>query len=345
MNTNRDEAWGQLVYQRDVDEFEAQVRSNVQNIRIDRPISAGCLLTGRCNLKCQYCYGNDESLPKKELPASEWARIFLQLKTWGVMRVDLSGGEPTIREDITAVAEAALSAGLNVIVSTNGLPLAKKGLEILPTSVRLHISVDSGFAEVHEASRIRRSLLPSVGSLQQITNLTAQAVHAGYRVRVLTCIGRHNSRQLVELGERLAIAGVNEWNISRVLAAGRAEFNARQWEVNDDAVLEEVHAIRNCYPWIRVRYSNRTTQNGYFLLVLPDGSLATQYTDGRDKVLLGRMNSMTLDSLRRHPDFDLNSHGRKWIGATTFQPTPIHCGKDSSGPYGTWDRSPECASS
>ena len=342
MDTNRDEVWGQLVYQPHVDEFEAQARSTVQSIQVDRPISAGCLVTGRCNLKCQYCYGNDESLPKEELPASEWARVFVQLKTWGVMRVDLSGGEPTVRKDITEIAEAALYTGLNVVVSTNGLLLAKRGLAILPTSVRLHISIDSGFAEVHEASRVQRDLLPSTGSLQQVMNLAAQAVHVGYRVRVLTCIGRHNFRQLVELGERLAIAGVNEWNISRILAAGRAGLNnGRQWDVDDDAVLEEVHAIRNCYPWMRVRYSNRTTQNGYFLLVLPDGSLATQYTDGRDKVLLGRMTTMTLDGLRRHPDFELGSHARKWIAATVFQPTPSDRGENSGAQYRTLDHHAE----
>lgn len=326
MNTHRDETWGQLVYQPDLDEFEAQVRDIVQGIQIDRPISAGCLVTGKCNLKCQYCYGNDESLPAEEMTTSEWAKTFLQLRTWGVLRVDLSGGEPTVRTDITEIAEAALSTGLNVVLSTNGLLFAKRGLAILPTSVRLHISIDSGFAEVHEASRVRRNLLPSIGSLEQVMSVTAHAVHAGYRVRVLTCIGRHNFRQLIELGERLAIAGVNEWNISRVLAAGRAGFgNCGQWNVDDSAVLEEVHAIRNCYPWMRVRYSNRTTQNGYFLLVLPDGSLATQYTDGRDKVLLGRMNTMTLEDLRRHPDFDLSSHARKWVASTTFQQTSIGC--------------------
>ena len=238
MNTHRDEAWGQLVYRSDLDEFEAQIRETVQGIRIDKPISAGCLVTGKCNLKCQYCYGNDESLPTEEMTTSEWAATFLKLKSWGVMRVDLSGGEPTLRRDITGVVEAALSAGLNVVVSTNGLPLAKKGLAILPTSVRLHISIDSGFAGVHEASRVRRNLLPSTGSLEQILAVTSHAVQAGYRLRVLTCIGRHNFQQLTELGERLAIAGVNEWNISRVLAAGRAGLaDESRWNVDDNVVL------------------------------------------------------------------------------------------------------------
>ena len=54
-----------------------------------------------------------------------------------------------------------------------------------------------------------------------------------------------------------------------------------------------------------------------FFLVLPDGSLATQYTDGRDKVVLGRLGAMSLEDLRRHPDFDLGLHARKWVAITT----------------------------
>lgn len=318
MARKRDESWGQLVYDPIIDEFEARAGGPISLIGIDRPISAGCIVTGRCNLKCQYCYGNDESLPKQEISVDEWAAIFRQLRSWGLMRVDLSGGEPTIRRDIFEIAESALESGLDVVVSTNGMPLAKRGLSLLPSGIRLHISIDSGFSDIHEASRVRRNLLPSTGSLNDVTGLARSAVEAGYRVRILTCIGRHNSRGLIELGECLALAGIGEWNISRILAAGRAQLHdRRRWEVNDRAVLQEVHDIRSSYPWMHVRYSNRTKQDGYFLLVLPDGSLATQYTDERDKVVLGRIESMTLEDLRKHPDFDLSLHARKWIAATT----------------------------
>ena len=318
MRTTRDESWGQLIYEPDLDEFEACVRGDVPAIQIDRPVSAGCLVTGRCNLKCQYCYGNDESLPKQEMSTSEWARVFRRLRSWGLMRVDLSGGEPTIRNDITQIAQSAMDAGLIVVLSTNGLPLSRKASLLPPLSVRLHISMDSGFADVHETSRIRRDMRPSTGSMKTVLEVAERAVNIGYRVRVLTCIGSHNYLGLIELAERLAIAGINEWNISRVVAAGRAKLgDEHRWAVDDTVVLEQVHAIRDCFPWMRIRYSNRTMQDGYFLLVLPDGSLATQYTDGRDKVVLGSIRSMTLDALQNHSEFDLGLHGRKWISATT----------------------------
>jgi hypothetical protein len=118
---------------------------------------------------------------------------------------------------------------------------------------------------------------------------------------VLTCIGQHNTDALFALGEHLALIGVRDWNISRILRAGRAHRDyARLWETSDQAALDQVCDLRSAFPFIRIRYSNRTTQDGYFLLVLPDGSLATQYTDGRDKVRLGSALGMSLAQLQNH---------------------------------------------
>lgn len=317
METVREESWGVIKYDREFDEFEAHVCDETRDIVIDRPLSAGCLVTGRCNLRCAFCYGNDESLPKEELSSEEWKRIFLRLKSWGLMRVDLSGGEPTIRKDISAIAESAMSAGINVVLSTNGLLLHEKGPERLPTGIRIHVSLDSGFADVHGASRLLRSFKPSPQSFEQTGQFIRKCVEQKFRLRVLTCVGTHNCEGLFQLGEYLAYLGVKEWNISRILPAGRAQTDYdKRWKVEDEAIQEQVSNMRHAFRWITIRYSSRVEQDGYFLLVLPDGSLATQYTDGRDKVVLGKVLEMSLADLHRHEQFNLHLHASKWIAAT-----------------------------
>lgn len=329
MSKTREEAWGSIEYDPDLDEFEAQVCVDSPTVAVDRPLSAGCLVTGRCNLRCDFCYGNDESLPKEELTLDQWAQVFAHMRSWGLMRVDLSGGEPTIRPDIADIARAASAAGLNVVLSTNGLVLHKTGPGRLPREARIHVSIDSGFTEVHEASRRLRSLLPSSGSLEKTGRFIQQCVREKYRLRVLTCLGTHNRSGLFQLGEYIASLGVKEWNLSRILPAGRAQGGYEdRWLIEDESVMEQIQDMRYAYPWMRIRYSNRTEQDGYFLLVLPDGSLATQYTDGRDKVVLGRALEMSLDDLRDNPHFHLARHVRKWIAAAkscqhAFCDTPL----------------------
>jgi molybdenum cofactor biosynthesis enzyme MoaA len=280
-------------------------------------LSAGCLVTRRCNLACAFCYGNDEALPKGELTADQWKQLFKHMRSWGLMRVDLSGGEPTLRKDIGQIADAATNAGLNAVLSTNGLLLSDKGPKDLPHDVRIHVSLDSGFELVHDASRLLRTLNPSQQSFQKTSKFISKCLEQDRRVRVLTCVGPHNQEGLFQLGEHIAGLGVTEWNISRILRAGRAQREyEHRWQVDDAEIVEQIHNMREAYPWLRIRYSNRTEQDGYFLLVLPDGMLATQYTDSRDKVCLGKAIEMRLDDLRNHPGFDLASHGRKWIAAT-----------------------------
>src|ERR1700676_1405861 len=110
MQRIREESWGQIHYDPDSDEFIAERSDDSMPMSIDRPLSVGCLGTGRCNLRCAYCYGNEEALPMEEISAAEWKAVFVHLRSWGVMRVDLSGGEPTVRKDIRDICQAAVDA-------------------------------------------------------------------------------------------------------------------------------------------------------------------------------------------------------------------------------------------
>jgi MoaA/NifB/PqqE/SkfB family radical SAM enzyme len=316
-STIRAEKWGRLVYDRSVDEFVAEVCAPNSTIRVDRPFSVGCLVTSACNLRCAFCYGNDESLPKANMDSAEWKQIFERICSWGTMRVDLSGGEPTVRKDLYEIARAAVDTGLNVVISTNGLLLTDEAVRRFPP-VRWHVSLDSGLPEIHQMSRLLRSLQPSRDSFNKVSRFIERRCAGGNRVRVLTGLGAHNYEGLFALGEHIVSLGVTEWNISRILYAGRAQTTSwERWDFYEPRVLEQVHDLRRAYPFLRIRYSNRTRQDGYFLLVLPDGSLATQYTNARDKVVLGRTLDMSLADLQNHQDFALTEHARKWIAVTS----------------------------
>src|SRR5262249_55123837 len=123
-----------------------------------RPISVGCLITGKCNLHCDFCYGNREALPREEIAPAEWGRLFGRFREAGVMRVDISGGEPAMRRDVGDILGRAHAAGLNVVLSTNGLLWEDGRMREIPDGTRVHVSLDSGWQDIHNRSRKRRSL-------------------------------------------------------------------------------------------------------------------------------------------------------------------------------------------
>lgn len=110
-------------------------------------------LTDRCNYRCTYCMPEEgvELLPQPELLTfEELERLVTMLARLGVRRVRLTGGEPTIRRDVTAlVARLARVPGLDeVVMTTNGHRLAELAAALAAAGLAgLNVSVDTLDAE------------------------------------------------------------------------------------------------------------------------------------------------------------------------------------------------------
>ena len=83
-------------------------------------------VTKRCNLHCPICFakaGSEESDPDRTT-IENWYRLLL--KSGGPYNIQLSGGEPTLRDDLPEIIASGRSLGYDFIqVNTNGLRLAR----------------------------------------------------------------------------------------------------------------------------------------------------------------------------------------------------------------------------
>jgi cyclic pyranopterin phosphate synthase len=106
-------------------------------------------VTDRCNYRCTYCIPEDgathaaraDVLSFEEITAL--ARVFVGL---GVKRLRLTGGEPTVRRDLPALARMlrAIPGVEELSLSTNGHLLAELAAPLRAAGVdRLNVSVDS----------------------------------------------------------------------------------------------------------------------------------------------------------------------------------------------------------
>jgi len=83
-------------------------------------------VTQRCNLNCKFCFANAgtelEEPPLKVIEA--WYKNVLAAS--GPVNIQLSGGEPTLRNDLPEIVAMGKSLGFNFIqLNTNGLRLAE----------------------------------------------------------------------------------------------------------------------------------------------------------------------------------------------------------------------------
>ena len=105
-------------------------------------------LTDKCNLRCVYCMPEDMSFrPRAELLQDDeifrLVRIFADL---GFHKFRLTGGEPTVRANITGIVKgiAATPGVRTVAMTTNGLLLDKLAQPLADAGLaRVNISIDT----------------------------------------------------------------------------------------------------------------------------------------------------------------------------------------------------------
>jgi cyclic pyranopterin phosphate synthase len=116
-------------------------------------------LTDRCNYRCLYCMPEEgvDLVPRADvLRFEEVERLVRVMMRFGVRRVRLTGGEPTVRKDLVTLVERLGALGLDdLAMTTNGDrlvelagPLRRAGLS------RLNVSIDTlDAAKFHAVTR------------------------------------------------------------------------------------------------------------------------------------------------------------------------------------------------
>jgi pyrroloquinoline quinone biosynthesis protein E len=89
-----------------------------------RPYTLVAELSYRCPLSCAYC-SNPIELDKHaaELDTAAWKRVLGEAAALGVLQVNLTGGEPLVRDDLEALVAEARARELYVNLITSGVPL------------------------------------------------------------------------------------------------------------------------------------------------------------------------------------------------------------------------------
>jgi len=215
------------------------------------PVDALVAVTYRCNARCAMC-GIWRAEPSEELPPEAYRRLPSSLRD-----VNLTGGEPFLRDDLPAVHEAVRAAcpRVHTVVSTNGLlterivSMARRMAQAEP-HIAVAVSLD-GPQEVHDEMRGVRGAydraLRTVRALRDagVDNLrlafTATGRNLGHLSRVyhlsldlgvqFTCAVQHGSSHYFHLPppeERLPPAQLAE-QLAPVIRRELRTLSPRRW--------------------------------------------------------------------------------------------------------------------
>ena len=94
-----------------------------------RPYTLVAELTYRCPLRCVYCSNPpDFTRHADALGTDDWLRVFREAEALGVVQLNLTGGEPLLRDDLERLVEGARALDLYTNLITSGIPLTRERL-------------------------------------------------------------------------------------------------------------------------------------------------------------------------------------------------------------------------
>lgn len=161
-----------------------------------------------CNFRCRYClpHGYHKSEADAPLSVAEIGRLTRAFAELGFWKVRLTGGEPTVRQDIVAIAETvARTPGIRrVALSTNGYRLRELAPDIKAAGVAaVNVSVDS-----LDAARFAE--LTGKDSLADVLAGVDRALELGLETKInavlMKGLNEHEFAEFVELTRERPLA-------------------------------------------------------------------------------------------------------------------------------------------
>lgn len=189
------------------------------------PSRATLLVTPRCHNACLFCAREGLADEGAEAPAREVLRDVMRALAATHDELTLTGGEPTLRDDLDGLIADARAAGFRRVgLQTNGRRLRETGYAAGLSRAGLtdvHLSLHGASSAEHDHhTGVAGSFVESVAGL-------SSARGAGLTLAVSTVLTRSNFRTVAALAPWLAARGVAAWavHVPRVAGGAIARFD------------------------------------------------------------------------------------------------------------------------
>ncbi len=169
---------------------------------LDGPREISIAITGRCNLKCEYCFYADEMVARSDLKKDEWIDFFYEIGHLPVESVTLTGGEVFTRSDIWELIDALINVGMRYSILTNGTLITKETIEKFNQDKRrirlnsIQVSIDGSSPKIHDKIRGK-------GAFEKAVNALRLLKEENFPVTVRVTVNKYNIDDLEAVAKLL----------------------------------------------------------------------------------------------------------------------------------------------
>ncbi|MDT2661133.1 radical SAM protein [Enterococcus hulanensis] len=200
------------------------------------PFAIGVEVTPKCNLRCSYCsvgYNYDNNPMKIE----DLRKIFKDCLDSNIKLIDITGGEPFIRNDIIEVLKS-IDSSIVFTIKTNGTLIDDQLAFELSKFSNLRgigISIDSSNAKINELTRGK-------GVLERALNGIKSLNKYGVQFGLMTTVNRYNYKVLPELLELAKKIGAQTITYNRPIYVGKGS-SSESFLFNGNELREIAHLL------------------------------------------------------------------------------------------------------
>lgn len=184
------------------------------------PLMLGVELTSRCNLHCPHCVA-DADWNGESLPYDTAISVIDEAHQIGIKELIFGGGEVLLYDRFFETCEYALSNGLNISFSSNGILIPEniesiKRLKRYNRMVRVGISLDGYTPEMHSHFRPKETFEIAVDAIKLLQK-------ADVALNVLCVLHKENIKKMPEFLKFVSSLNVSDVRLFPLIPLGRGK--------------------------------------------------------------------------------------------------------------------------
>lgn len=200
-----------------------------------------------CNMDCKFCFANWRE-NRKQLSLEKVKSIIDKLKEYGIEAINLTGGDPLLRNDIVDICKYCKDKGIMTIISTNGIELMNKK-EVLKYIVSINLPLDSFNPDIHNEMRHC-----AVKNHQKLILELIKYINNNYpdiKIKINTMVGKLNIDDMINIGT-LIDGKVYSWKLGKFLSSGYGKEFEKMFSITNEEYEEAVKKCKEKYKNINI---------------------------------------------------------------------------------------------
>lgn len=217
---------------------------------LSAPYRMDLAITYRCNNRCLHCYAGGPR-ETKELTTDEWRRVMDKLLKLGIPHVVFTGGEPTLRDDLSELIAYTQKIGLVSGLVTNGRRLKDEAYfnSLVDAGLdHVQITVESYDPRVHDR------ITGVEGSWNETILGLKNAIASPIYTITNTTLNRYNVGDILKTIDFLQNLGLQQFACNSIIYSGKAVEAAKDFALDEASLAPILTNIRDHARRLRMEF-------------------------------------------------------------------------------------------